>query len=128
MGGGVSPRQWLRLARWVTIGSALGAALYLGGKFDLVTLPEDGCSPIARYPSGSRLLVDRWASDWAAGDCAFASDQGGVVHIVLLARRSEVGRWWVETDAADCPGIDPEVMGWLSGDRLLGRVVLSLGR
>jgi len=122
----MTPKQWTTAARVFTLGAACCGAVYLGGRFDLVTLPREGCSPVQRYSPGSRLLIDRWAPEWVEGDCVFVADSSGVIHLVLLSEERAGEGWWTETDAKDCPGVDPSELGWVAEERLLGRVVLSL--
>ncbi len=121
-------RTLLKVMRRGTLLTALGVALYLGFRFDMVTLPQVGCSPVSRYSPGSRLLVDRRPPFWSLGDCVFVSGADGLVHLVLLGSKSPEGEFWVETDMPDCPGADSALLGWLKPSELLGRVVMGLGR
>jgi len=125
---GLAPKDWVRLARWLTVGVAGGALAYLGVRFDLLTLPEEGCSPVSRYAPGSRLLIDRWGGAWREGDCVFVSDEDGAIHITLLTAHDGGGKWWTSTDVEDCPGVDPEAIGWVPEEAILGRVILGLGQ
>jgi hypothetical protein len=122
----LDPRRLVRGLRWATIAAALGAALYLGGRFEVVTLPSEGCSPVARYVPGVRLLVDRWARTWQSGDCVFVSDAAGAVHLVLLAECDATDAWWTRSDVDACPGAAGDELGWVPADRLLGRVLLGM--
>lgn len=121
-------RALLKAMRRGTLLTALGVAIYLGSRFDVVTLPEVGCSPVSRYSPGSRLLVDRRPPFWSLGDCVFVAGADDLVHLVLLGSENQVGDFWVETDMPDCPGPDPALLGWVKPSELLGRVVMSLGR
>ena len=118
----------MRRARIVTVAIALGCATYIGLRFDFVTLPEEGCSPVSRYAPGSRLLVDRWAWSLNDGDCVFVAEEGGVVHLAILERSEVVPRWHVVGDSAECPCLFPPEETPVSEDAVLGRIVLSLGR
>ena len=121
------PRRLVQAARWVTIGVAALSALYLGCRFEFLSLPEEGCSPVSRYGAGCGLLVDRWVSDWEVGDCAFAQGVDGVVHLVILSGQNDAGCWWTASDVSECPGVVGEELGWLPEDRLVGRVVMGVG-
>ena len=121
-------RALVRRARLLTIAVAIGGAAYLGSRFDFVTLPVDGCSPVARFSPGSRLLVDRWAGSWSAGDRVFVSDASGVVHLGVLGASEASGSWHVTGDMPDCPGLFPASEDPIREESILGRVVLSLGR
>lgn len=111
-----------------TILIACCMALYLGARYDVLTLPEDGCSPVSLYSPGSSLLVDRRPPSWAVGDCVFVESADGLVHLGLLGTEDEAGRYWIQTDMPDCPGVDGELLGWVDPASLLGRVVMGIGR
>ena len=121
-------RALLKWMRRCTLLIAFGVAVHLGTRFDLVTLPDAGCIPVSRYAPGSRLLVDRDPPAWEVGDCVFVEAPDSAVHIVLLGAANSEGMFWTETDIPDCPGVDPELLGWVGPGRLLGRVVMALGR
>jgi hypothetical protein len=121
-------RSLLKWMRRGTLLVALGVAVHLGSRFDLVTLPEEGCIPVSRYAPGSRLLVDRRPPSWVVGDCVFVEARDSSVHIVLLSATNVEGLFLTETDVPECPGVDPELLGWVETSSLLGRVVMALGR
>lgn len=121
-------RTLLKAMRRFTLIVAFSVAIYLGSRFDVLTLPDVGCSPVSRFSPGARLLVDRRPPMWAVGDCVFVPGPDGMVHLVLLGSRNGAGEFWTETDTSDCPGPEPDVLGWLKPDELLGRVVMGLGR
>ena len=121
-------RALLKAMRRGTLLAAACVAIYLGSRFDVLTLPEVGCSPVSRFSPGSRLLVDRRPPLWSLGDCVFVSGSDGLVHLVLLGSKNEEGDFWMETDMPDCPGPDPALLGWVKPSELLGRVVMGLGR
>ena len=94
MSASLNPRSLVNRARLLTGLIALGAASYLGLRFDFVTLPPDGCSPVSRYSPGSRLLVDRWADGFREGDCVFVTEASGVVHLALAAINNACWDLW----------------------------------
>jgi len=128
MSASLNPRSLVNRARLLTGLIALGAASYLGLRFDFVTLPPDGCSPVSRYSPGSRLLVDRWADGFREGDCVFVTEASGVVHLATLEAAGAPGSWSVQGDSADCPGLFPAAENPVTEGSVLGRVVLSFGR
>ena len=124
----VSISLLVRRARVLTLVIAGACAIYLGFRFDLVTLPDSGCTPVSRYAPGSRLLVDRWADGWRAGDFVFVEDAAGGVHLGLLEAAAEPGFWFARSDSRDCPSLYPDAEMPFERDRLLGRVVLGVAR
>jgi len=121
-------RVLVRKARLITLLVAGCSAVYLGMRFDVVTLPLSGCSPVTKFGPGSRLLVDRWAGGWRAGDLAFVEDARGAVHFGLLGASAVAGCWLLLSDSGDCPSVFPVNDLPIEEDRMLGRVVLGLGR
>jgi len=121
----VSQRQILRGVRALTLLLAGYYAISLGLRFELLSLPAEGCSPVARYSAGTRLLVDKRPPAWEVGDCVLVA---GASHLVILADVSAEGLYWTATDAMECPGVSGPELGWLREEQLLGRVVMSLGR
>ena len=116
--------KWMRLG---TLFIAFCMALYIGTRYEVLTLPRDGCSPVGRYSPGTRVLVDRRPPFWAVGDCVFVESPDGLVHMVLLGSRNEEGAFWTETDMPDCPGVEAEILGWVKPGELLGRIVMGIG-
>ena len=121
-------KRLLRLMRRGTTIFALGMALYMGQRFDLLKLPELGCSPVSRFSPGARLLVDRRPPEWRSDDCVFVASSDGAVHLVFLGSKNEDGHFWTQTDMPDCPGVDAEQLGWVNPDDLMGRVIMAIGR
>ena len=121
-------RALLRIMRRGTLLIAACSALYIGSRFDMLVLPEAGCSPVSRFSPGARVLVDRRPPQFFAGDCVFVEGGDGLVHLVLLGAMNEAGEFWTHTDTPDCPGADPALLGWVKPDDLLGRVAMGLGR
>ena len=124
----LDPRILVKRARILTVAVASVCAVYLGARFDLMTLPMDGCSPVSRYSPGSRLLVDRWGCSLRDGDCVLVAEASGVVHLGILSAAEEANYWYVVGDSADCPGLFPRDEGPVSGASVLGRIVLTLAR
>lgn len=125
---GLGQRRLLRAVRVLTLLIAGYYAISLGTRYELLSLPEEGCSPVARYSPGTRLLVDRRSPHWEVGDCVFVEDGAGATHLVILAEVNADGLYWTSTDVEGCPGVSASELGWLGENELLGRVVMSLGR
>ncbi|MEM9799859.1 MAG: hypothetical protein AAGA20_05995 [Planctomycetota bacterium] len=110
----------------MTLLVAIGGLVYLVARFDLVSLPAEGCSPVAAYAPGDRVVVDRRTSGLAAGDAVFVRDQAGTMHLTtVLERRASDGALWCAPDVSDCPGFSSEESGWVSTDAVVGRVLLA---
>ena len=132
MGSGLpsSPdlRGIIRRARVVTIVAASACALYLGSRFDLITLPMEGCSPVSAFEPGSKLMVDRWAPGLSSGDKVFVGEANGAVHLAVIADSGKAGSWIVVSDNDSCPSQFPPDEQPVSADQVLGRVILNFGR
>ena len=120
-------RTLVRRVRRVTLVLVVAALGYLFVRFDLVRLPEEGCSPLYAVPPGSLLVVDLRPRPLASGDIVLYRDGDGVL---LLGRVDEPpvagtppGSLWVATDATGCPTRDSNTMGALSREAVAGRVM-----
>jgi len=121
-------RAVIKRARLATILVAAGCAIYIGSRFDMVTLPVEGCSPVSAFQPGARLLVDRWAPGLASGDVVFVGEAGGNVHLGLLGDSGEAQSWFLLGDADGCPSRFPKGEQPVRAEAVLGRVILNLGR
>lgn len=111
----------LRLALWVLALAGLG---YLALRFDNLTLPG-GCSPLLRYAPGNRLLLDRRFRALEPGDAVLF--RGGEQLLLGLVERVEdhpARRFWLVTDAPDCPGSASPELGWIPREDVVARIVL----
>ena len=119
-------RRLLRRFRRWTLLIALAGAAYLGLRFDLVTLPPDGCSPVTRYEAGDRLVIDRHPGDVQPGDAVLVRAADGTLHLVVVeVAREDDGRLWCSADCARCEGFDSASVGWLDLSAVAGRVLLA---
>lgn len=124
-------RRLQRRLRWGTWIASACCAAYLFMRYDFMTLPEDGCSPLLRFSTGSRLLLDRWPSHYVAGDALLFRGRGGLLFIGVVARTSgeepgvEDGALWIVTDNPDCPGEDSDDFGWIERESCAARIVLA---
>jgi len=118
-------RLLTRFRRW-TILLALAGAAYLGLRFDMVTLPPDGCSPVTRYDPGDRLVIDRHPGEVGPGDAVLVRGGDGLLHLVVVeARRGDDGRLWCSADCPRCAAFDSSAAGWLEGEAVAGRDLLA---
>lgn len=124
----------LRRLSWVI---ALGAVAYLAWRFETLTLPAGGCSPLFRFQAGQTLLTDRHPSTLAIGDAVLYRASGQVLlgsieelrgagrqPISPLASNPWPHSLWLVTDAPDCPGADSRELGWIPVEDLAARVLL----
>ena len=117
-----APRA-IRTLRRVTLALAAVGLVYLWVRFDTITI-EGGRSPIHRYGTGDRLIVDLHARDLEVGNAIIARDPEGGLHLALVARISQEGAVWLSVDHPEA--VSSEQLGWFSADDVLGRVVLAL--
>ncbi|MFT4543340.1 MAG: hypothetical protein ACI841_002266 [Planctomycetota bacterium] len=115
----------LQRASWLI---SLGCLAYLFFRFDSLTLPETGCSPVLRYRTGVPLLLDRWPGEFDSGDVVFFADEQESLYLGLVDR-SELHdsgrRFWIRVDNPDCPGASSETMGWIPEERIQARVLFA---
>ncbi|MCP3915655.1 MAG: hypothetical protein GY711_08880 [bacterium] len=120
----------LRLGTLVLAGIGFG---YLGWRYDLLSLPEGNCSPLLRFASGSRLLVDTRPHGIGEGDALLVRGPDGRLHLGRVTRvrpegagREDTESFWLETDNADCPGASSADFDWIPRARVAGRALLAL--
>ena len=124
-----------RIAVWVF---ALLAAAYLWLRFESIRLSEDGCSPVRALAPGDRLIYDKRPGRLTAGDVLIFRGPDdelllGISRAVPASAPSdmhaefEAGMLWIEGDATGCPSLDSRSMGPIDPDRVVGRLVYSLG-
>jgi hypothetical protein len=118
-------RLLVRFRRWTMI-LALAGAAYLGLRFDLVTLPPDGCSPVTRFEPGDRLVIDRHPNGLGPGDAVLVRAPDGVLHLVVVeAIREAGGELWCSADCERCDAFDSGAAVWLEPGAVAGRVLLA---
>ncbi|MFT7676093.1 MAG: hypothetical protein ACI8QC_000060 [Planctomycetota bacterium] len=122
----MNPKQLVRPLRRASLLLALVVGCYLVWRFGTVQFPAQGCSPLASVGAGDVLLVDRKPGELELGSALFVEVEGNL-YLVRLTRRDEVGRLWVETEVAACPGADSEVFGWIERGAVRSRVMMALG-
>jgi len=118
-------RLLTRFRRWTMLLALTGAA-YLGLRFDLVTLPPDGCSPVKRFEAGDRLVIDRHPGEVGPGDAVLVRAGDGRLHLVVVeAAREDDGRLWCSADCERCDALDSSTVGWMESGAVAGRVLLA---
>jgi hypothetical protein len=120
-------QQWAR--RSILLLSLLGT-LYLFLRFDLRTIPREGCSPLLRFVPGDRLIVDGWDRRPKVGEAVLF--RPGDEHGTLLGRidarreseRGEGAEYWVIGDRPDCPTPDSRVLCWIPQRAVTARILM----
>ncbi len=124
----MKPAQVRRFLRVVSLGGALLGLAWIYGRFDLLTLPSEGCTPLFDLDPGDRVLIDRRPKRLNAGHGVLFSSGDGRL---LLGRVSaEVAvpadELWIETDDPACPGDDSRSLGPIPREQVRGRVLFPL--
>lgn len=109
--------------RRFTLFAAAAGVLYLYTRFELLTVPETGCTPVLRFAPGSTMLLDTRPRPLVPGDGVVFDAGNGATSLGLVRECRPDGSAWIEVDADDCPGPSSETLGWIPADRLLARVV-----
>lgn len=128
----------LRRARFTIYAVAAAALVYLVLRFDLTTLPQEGCSPLRSIEPGASLWVDLWPRDLVPGDQVVFRGPGGELLLGAVAtvpasapeevwRAVEAGALWIEGNVADCPSRDSRILGPIEVEAVEGRILLSFG-
>ena len=116
-----------RVQRWLSRGTlaftVLGG-LYLWTRYEVLTLPGEGCSPLTRLAPGSLLWIDLRPAALAEGDVVFFALADGRLALAEVERQGEEGLWLVTDDEA-CPGESSATLGWIDEARVHGRMILA---
>ena len=113
------------------------ALIYLGLRFTVTGLPDEGCSPVMRLQPGDWLLVDLRPGSLEHGDALLFSDGEGELLLGLLGpvpatapaehlAAVEAGDLWIVADNPNCPARDSRALGPIPAEQLRGRIVLGL--
>jgi hypothetical protein len=118
-----------RILRRITLISAVLGAIYLWNRFEVITMPEDRCSPLLRLAPGNKLWVDRRPGGVAVGDVLFFTIPDGGLGIAEVERIDREGeRYWMAIDNPDCPVSDSDQFGWISREAVEGRMMMATDR
>ena len=121
-----------RIALWL---GAFAAAAYLLVRFETVTLPSEGCSPLLSISPGARLWIDVLPPETVLGDVVLCRESGS--DNLLLGRIAEPpleltgdaaralagGALWIVGDHPSCPARDSRLLGPVERDAVAGRLV-----
>ena len=122
----MDPRTHLRRARIALLVSVVLGAGYLASRFTLITLPEEGCSPVSRFSPGDHLLVDSRPRPLAPGDAVLVRDPRQTLQLTLVeVVHPETRALWCRGDDSACPGFGSEASGWIPATAVAGRVLLG---
>jgi len=121
----MSPARLQRVLRVLTLALAGVGVLYLWNRYELIDLPEGGCSPLRRLRAGNTLWVDLKPAHIAVGDVLFFELPGGEIGLAEVERSRDGEAWWVACDDPACPGTDSEELGWIPRERVHGRLLMA---
>ncbi len=131
----MNPNRIARLARRASLALAGAAVLYLIARFDMQSLPQDGCSPLFGVPPGAQLMIDRWAGAPEIGQSVLFESTPGQLHLGRVQPapagltdealvRLDAGELWIAVDDPACPGLDSRSLGPVSPDSVRGPIVI----
>ena len=111
---------------------ALVAIGYLMWRFELETLPDEGCSPLLSLRPGAHLLVDVRPRELHEGDTVLFRDLTGRLLIARIVPRPDSAGdgpgFWLATDNRACPGPDSSSLGLIPRERCEGRMLFAFSR
>lgn len=127
-------RRGVRIGVYTVLAAMLG---YTAWRYDLASLPSEGCSPLLLYEPGDSLVLDRHPGTPAAGRVVLYRSPAGEL---LLGRieapppsasaevwsAHERGALWIVGDRASCPGEDSRVFGPVDPGAVEAVVAFSL--
>lgn len=114
-------QRWL--SRATLVFAALGG-LYLWTRYEVLTLPSEGCSPLTRLAPGCVLWIDLRPGSLAPGDVVFFQLADGRLALAEVERR-EAGRLWLVIDEESCPGESSATLGWIPEEHVHGRMIFA---
>lgn len=116
----------LRNLRRATVFIAVLGIVYLVSRFQTITLPSEGCSPVGRFTAGDRLIVDGRPRPLEKGDAVLIRDVGGRLQLTLIETlRPADGHLWCVSNVPECPGFSSKEAGWIDPGRVAGRVLFG---
>lgn len=107
---------------------------YCVWRFDVASLPAEGCSPLFDLEPGDRIVVDRRPGTLKAGDAVLFRAPDGELYLGRVSTpplsapadvwaACEAGALWVVKEKRDCPGAESAVVGPIARADVSGRVV-----
>lgn len=125
----ITPQRVLGTALAAVAIFAAGAAVWIGSRFEFLSLPREGCTPIRGLQPGARLLVDRSPSLLADGRVVLWRGSDEAVHLGRLAPAPQPiapDQVWIVVDDPDCPAPQSSSVGPIPRERVAGRVLMTL--
>ena len=131
------PKKLHRVLARVRIGLYAVLALviaYCVWRFDVASLPAEGCSPLYDVEPGDRIVVDRHPGELHAGDAVLFRAPDGELYLgrvdtpppsapEAVWTAVEGGALWIVKERRDCPGAESPVLGPFARAAVAGRVV-----
>lgn len=129
-------RRLLRRWRLWLYAPVILAVVYLVVRFDTISLPEEGCSPVRAIAPGARILLDLRPAEVGLGDAVLFRSADTALLLGVVAelpqsapqgyhQRVQAGELWIVADNPSCPARDSRALGPVSRADLAGRVVLT---
>ncbi|HIG10219.1 MAG: hypothetical protein ABGY71_08175 [bacterium] len=113
------------LGRLTLVLTILGGA-WLWLHFEVLRLPANGCSPLARLAPGSLLWIDLKPKSIAPGDVLLFDIEGGRLALAEVEKTRD-DSFWLVTDVSACPGANSAELGWIARTNIRGRMILATG-
>lgn len=121
----MTPKRLQRLfSRATLVLAALGGG-YLWMRYEVMTLPEEGCSPLAQVAPGSFMWIDLAPRELRPGDAVFFELADGRLALAQV-ERAEGEAFWLITDVANCPAESSLTQGLIAAERIHGRLIMAL--
>ncbi|MFT5288538.1 MAG: hypothetical protein ACI8QS_000280 [Planctomycetota bacterium] len=133
-------KRWpfIKRARIVSYSIVAAVIAVLVLRYDSVVLPEEGCSPLAEFDTGTRLLLDRWKSADVGDAVLFRNGEdlllGRVIEKPDFPEANRPAGWapfddehlWIVADAKDCPAVDSRRLGPVGRDAVVAVIAAGL--
>ena len=122
-----------RMALYVVLFGMVGWGVW---RYDVIRLPEAGCSPLTDFQPGARLVIDQHPGDIAQGDAVLFENPAGELLLGRIGQPPpsapqaywdavEDGALWIVGENPDCPQADSRRHGPLARERVRG-VIASI--
>lgn len=127
----LEPARILLFARRLLVLGTVAGGAYLWARYEWVTLPDEGCSPLVALAPGTTMLFDTRPRRLAVGSVVLFEGPDGQLLLGEIAdpdrgpAERPPGALWVLTDDPDCPGLDSRTLGWIAPEAVRGRMVFA---
>ncbi len=135
-----SARKLLARLRVVVYAVVLACILWGFWRFEVATLPTEGCSPVLALEPGQRMLLDAHPTAFGPGDVVFFRHEGEGRQLIatvdeppasaseaLWRRVEDEDALWVVCDRVGCPSDDSRLLGPIAREHVDYRLVLAWG-